>query len=220
MTSALKLVVYDATDTPQAHVRRAVSEGAAARSVGLSPVWWAGTWMHRLLRVADATLGARSWAEALGWAAHIAETRGRPIGTIQFWGHGTWGSMLVGKSRLDHEALGVGHPMSPAIDRLRTRLVGPDALFWLRCCSAFGAQRGQAFATQLANRLGCRVAGHTHVIGFWQSGTHSVGVGETASWDAREGLRLEGDRVLGALGSSPSAPRTMTCLGLDLPRGW
>ncbi|HRI71844.1 MAG TPA: hypothetical protein PK156_46745, partial [Polyangium sp.] len=191
MTSALRLVVYDATDTPQAHVRRAVAEGAAARSVGLSPVWWAGTWMHRLRRAADATLGARSWDEALTWAAQAAEKRGRPIGSIQFWGHGTWGRMIVGKTSLDHETIGFGQPLALVIDRFRAQLVGPEAVFWLRCCSAFGTQRGQAFATQLVNRLGCRVIGHTHVIGFWQSGTHSLGVGETPSWSPREGVRVE-----------------------------
>jgi hypothetical protein len=201
-------------------MRRAIAEGAAARSVGLSPVWWAGTWMHRLLRAADATLGARSWHEALAWAAQVAETRAQPIGSIQFWGHGTWGRMIVGQTQLDQDALGFGQPLTMAIDRFRAHLVGPEALFWLRCCSAFGAQRGRAFATQLANRLGCRVVGHTHVIGFWQSGTHSLRVGEAPSWDAREGLQLEGARVLGALGSSPAAPRTMTCLSVDLPPGW
>jgi hypothetical protein len=220
MNAPLRLVVFDATDTPKAHVRRAVAEGAAARSVGLSPIWWAGTWMHRLLRAADATLGARSWDEALCWATHLATTSGRPIGTIQFWGHGTWGSMLLGRSRLDQEALGLGQPLSSAIDRFRAQLLGPDALFWLRCCSAFGAQPGRVFAEKLAKRLNCRVAGHTHVIGFWQSGTHSLRVSETPSWNAAEGLRFDGERVLGALGSSPSAPRTMTCLGVDVPQGW
>lgn len=220
MTAALRLVVFDATDAPREHVRGAIADGAAPRSVGLSPVWWAGTWMHRLLRAADATLGARSWGEALDWAASIAEQRKRPIGSIQFWGHGLWGYMLIGKSRLDQIALGMGQPMAASIDRFRANLAGPEALFWLRCCSAFGGQRGRAFAGQLANRLGCRVAGHTHVIGFWQSGTHSLQPGELAAWSPREGLRLEGDRVVSALGSSPKGPNTMTCLGIDLPAGW
>lgn len=220
MNAALRLVVFDATDSPRDHVRGAISEGAAPRSIGLSPVWWAGTWMHRLRRVADATLGARSWDEALGWAASTAEMQKRPIGSIQFWGHGTWGCMLIGKTRLDHGAIATGQPMASTVDRFRSHLAGPEALVWLRCCSAFGGQRGRTFAGQLANRLGCRVAGHTHVIGFWQSGTHLLRPGESATWSPREGLRLEGDRVVSALGSSPTAPHTMTCLGIDLPAGW
>jgi len=218
--SPLRLVIYDATDTPNAHVRGAIAEGAAPRSVGLSPVWWAGTWMHRLLRAADATLGARSWDEALSWAARVAESRNRPIGSIQFWGHGAWGYMQIGRSRLDQAALGTNQPMAAGIDRLREHLAGPESIFWLRCCSAFGGQRGRAFARQLSSRLGCRVAGHTYVIGFWQSGTHSLRPGETAAWSTREGLDVEGDRARGALGSKAGEPNTMTCLGIDLPESW
>ncbi|MDI3287299.1 DUF4347 domain-containing protein [Polyangium sp. 15x6] len=216
----MKLVVFDATDTPRAHVRGAIAEGAAPRSMGLSPIWWMGTWMHRLLRAADATLGARSWEEALAWAASISESRNRAIGSIQFWGHGAWGYMAIGRSRLDHASLGSDHAMAAAIDRLRERLTGPEALFWLRCCSAFGGQSGRAFAGRLASRLGCRVAGHTYVIGFWQSGTHSVRPGESATWSPREGVRVEGERAIGALTSSATEPNTVTCLRVDWPEAW
>jgi len=220
MPSELKLVVFDATDTPSAHVRGAISEGAAPRSVGLSPIWWAGTWMHKLRRAADATLGARSWDEALAWAASVAEERKRPIGSLQVWGHGTWGTMLIGKSRLDLDALEKSHAMAGGIDRLCERLAGPDAFLWLRCCSAFGGHRGRLFAEKLALRLGCRVAGHTYVIGFWQSGAHSLAPGESASWDHREGLRWQGDRPVSAKGSGAKEPNTLTCLRVDLPAGW
>jgi hypothetical protein len=220
MADPLKLVVFDATDTPSEHVRGAIAEGAAPRSIGLAPIWWAGTWMHRLLRAADATLGARSWDEALAWAASVAEMRGRPIGSIQFWGHGAWGSMLIGRSQIDRAALENNHPMTAGLDRLRRHLVGPEALFWLRCCSAFGGQRGRVFAEKLSSRLGCRAAGHTYVIGFWQSGTHSLKPGDSASWSPQEGLRGQRDRATSALTSSAKEPNTMTCLGIGLPEGW
>ena len=71
-------------------------------------------------------------SEALTWAAQVAEERGRPIGSIQFWGHGTWGRMIVGKTSLDQESIGFGHPLAPVIDRFRAQLAGPEAVFWLR----------------------------------------------------------------------------------------
>ena len=72
---------------------------------------------------------------------------------------------------------------------------------------------------ELADRVGCRVAGHTHVIGFFQSGTHVLRPGETPSWSPTEGVRFDGSEAVGALGSSPFAPSTITCLHCDPPRG-
>src|SRR5690606_32670414 len=100
----------------------------------------------------------------------------------------------------------------------RDSLAGPDALFWLRCCSAFG-HTGRLFARAAADRLGCRVAGHTHIIGFFQSGTHSVAPGEEPGWDPREGVRFRDGSPAGALGSAPGAPNTISCLTLGLPAG-
>src|SRR5262249_37394608 len=96
---------------------------------------------------------------------------------------------------------------------------GPEALVWFRCCSAFGYDAGCAFAADAADRLCARTAGHTHIIGFFQSGTHSVRPGAKSSWDPAEGVRWEGGRAAGALGSSAFAPNTITCLRPSLPAG-
>ncbi|MFS8071516.1 MAG: hypothetical protein ACMG6S_34530 [Byssovorax sp.] len=93
----LRLVVFDATDTPRAALERqkakaASPDGRAMGSPGLSPIWRAGTLLHRLTRAADASLGATSWPEALAWAAATSRERGRPIASLQVWGHGGWGS--------------------------------------------------------------------------------------------------------------------------------
>lgn len=219
----LRLVVFDATDNGWwlGRVTGAPDDGpgGSRRTVGLSPVWRAGAALHALARRADGRLGASSWAEALTWAAGESERTGRRIASLQVWGHGGWGRMLLGRTALDRDAFAAGAALGPAIDRLRDAFAGPDALVWLRCCSAFG-HHGRDFARAAADRLGCRVAGHTHVIGALQSGTHSVGPGERPGWDPAEGVRYERGVAAGALGSSPTAPNTISCLRVDLPAGF
>lgn len=218
----LRLVVFDATDTPRAALERqkakaASPDGRAMGSPGLSPIWRAGTLLHRLTWAADASLGATSWPEALDWAAATSRERGRPIASLQVWGHGGWGSMAIGPTALDSAALRPGHALAAPLDALKGALEGPESLLWLRCCSAFGHSTGQRFAEALAQRLGCRVAGHTHIIGFFQSGTHSLRPGQKASWDAGEGVKKAGGQAVSALTSTPGAPNTVSCLALGLP---
>ncbi|WP_433928704.1 hypothetical protein AB3662_35080 [Sorangium cellulosum] len=192
---------------------------AVGASIGLTPVWRAGALLHRMTGAADAWQAASSWAEALGWAARTARERGRKISSLQAWGHGGWGYMRMGKTRLDEAALRPGSPLDGAIAALKAELAGPDALVWLRCCSAFG-HSGQAFARALAGRLGCRVAGHTYIIAFYQSGTHSLRPGEAPAWDPREGVRFSDGAPAGALWSSRTAPNTVSCLTGELPPGY
>jgi hypothetical protein len=100
------------------------------------------------------------------------------------------------------------------------RVLTDDALVWVRCCSAFGARQGRAFAPALAERFGTRVAGHTYVIHVLQSGTHGVAPGDRVEWPEDEGIVVEGGRAVRAKDSLPFEPRTLSCLRLDLPRGW
>ena len=220
MTSQpLRLVVFDATDRGGPWARRArtpASDGRSAERIGLAPVWWLGARTHRLLGGADAWCGVDSWDEALGWARDVATRRGRPIGSLQAWGHGGWGFMRLGQTRLDAAGLEPASALGTSLDALAGALAGPEALVWLRCCSAFGSE-GRHFARMLADRLGCRVAGHTHVIGFFQSGTHSIAPGVDPSWDPTEGVIVREGQAASARGSSPFAPNTVTCMHLDLP---
>jgi len=224
-TRPIRLVIFDPTDTQsaalaRARARAATPDGRALGSPGLSPIWRAGTVLHRLTGAADASLGATSWSEALAWAADTSRARGRPIGSVQIWGHGGWGSMALGKTALDAAALRPDHALAAPIDALRGCLDGPESLFWMRCCSAFGHSIGQRFAEALALRLGCRVAGHTHIIGFFQSGTHSLRPGERAGWPVDEGVLREDGRATGARWSTRSAPNTVSCLSLGLPEDY
>jgi hypothetical protein len=215
----LRLVVFDATDMGRGRSHATSGRhGTARSSLGLSPIWYAGAFLHRLAGAADARLGAESWEEALVWAARTSRERGRSIGSLQVWGHGGWGFMQLGRTRLDGDALRADHPLAPSLDALRTCLDGEDALVWLRCCSAFG-HTGRRFARDAAERLRCRFAGHTYIINFFQSGTHSIGPGEEPRWDSREGVRFRAGSPTGALASAPGAPNTISCLTFGLPEG-
>lgn len=217
--TGLRLVVFDRTDAflPATRVATGYAEDGTARGrFGLAPWWRIGGGLHALARRAQgapvAVRGVSSWPEAVAFAADASRTRGLPIAELQAWGHGGWGFMDLGSTRLDRERLS-------ELDALRG-LLAPDALVWLRCCSAFGAPRGRAFARALADRLEARVAGHTYVIGALQSGTHSVVPGEAPSWPEDEGLVVRDRVAVAAKGSGPREPRTIGCLRLDLPPGW
>lgn len=220
----LRVVVWDARDRLLSH--RGGHDGragTAAVRLGLSPAWWVGARLHAVARRFDggafAARGVSSWEEALGFAVSSAERAQAPITELQVWGHGGWGFMDLGESRLDRAALALDAPLAPALDRFRD-VLDRDGRVWLRCCSAFGGRAGRAFAPALARRLAVRVVGHTYVIGVLQSGTHSVAPGEPAQWSLSEGVVLDGGEPVRAKVSGPREPRTVGCLRLDLPPGW
>lgn len=177
---------------------------------GLSFAWWAGSILYRTRSCLDACYPAASWAEALEFLGTWQP--GRTISEIQFWGHGKWGDARIGADTLDERSLLRTHPFNAKISAVRARLA-PRALWWFRTCETFGAERGQHFARVWADHLGARVAGHTYVIGFWQSGLHPLEPGETPDWPEDEGLIEGTPRTPGrARASAPSEPNTITCL--------
>jgi hypothetical protein len=182
----------------------------------LTAAWRAGVRLYGGLRRIDRAHGAASWAEALDAVLAAGEV----VDELQFWGHGKWGAALFDGQPLDASALAPGHPLHPRLEALRERLA-PDALVWLRCCESFGAERGLDLAERLAGWLGVRVAGHTHVIGAWQSGLHGLAPGARPDWPAGEGL-AEGTPAAPARahGSGPFRPRTVTCFAAAVPPGW
>lgn len=194
-----RLVIYDRTCTQG---RR-----------GLSPVWSAGTRLYRGLRRIDEARGVASWAEALSFLAEQRE----PIREIQYWGHGKWGTALIGDERFDAAAIATHRAK---LDAIRERLL-PDALLWFRTCETFGARPGHELAQRLADTLAARVAGHTFIIGFHQSGLHGIAPGMRPDWSVEEGL-LEGtpDDPRRARWSRPWSPRTVTALTPSVPSAW
>ncbi len=204
MSASLRLLVFDAT-----------CRGARLRP-GLSHAWGAGSLLYRGLGRIDRAIGVASLEQALEWLATVDPAR--PIGEIQFWGHGKWGEIRVGAEGLDRGAFARGHRLHAPLARVRERLAGPDALVWLRTCETFGAAAGHRFARELTDFLGCRAAGHTYVIGTLQSGLHVLAPGREPGWPDVEGLR-EGTAAAPrrALDSAPDAPNTVTFLDGVIP---
>jgi hypothetical protein len=203
MPAPLRLLIYD---------RTCVGRGLWP---GLADAWQVGGRLYGVLGRVDGVCGAGSWAEALDWlGAFQPEAR---LAEIQYWGHGHWGNARLDGEVLDETALAPGHPHHHRLQRIAGRLLpGGDGLFWFRTYETFGTARGQAFARAWARFFGCRAAGHTHLIGFWQSGLHSLLPAQEPGWSAGEGVRA-GDT---AAPSGPGAPNTITCFHGRVPAGF
>lgn len=204
----LRLMIYDRTCT-----------GPRLRP-GLSHAWRSGGVLYGpVLRRLHASFGARTWEEALGWLARVEP--GRRISEVQFWGHGKWGRALIDRQSLDSSALMPGHPLHRDLAAIRERLAGPEALWWFRTCETFGAQPGHDWARRLTDFLGCRAAGHTYIIGVWQSGLHSLRPGETPGWSVTEGLKAGTIAApTEALWSRRREPNTIHFLSGRVPAGY
>ena len=199
----MRLVVYDATQ-----------QRRPPRALGLS--WRFGTQLYRALGRVDAAYGASSFADALGWLTRIEPQR--RIDELQFWGHGKWGRIFIGAEALDRGVLEATHRHYAAFRAVRERLA-PESLLWFRTCETLGARAGHDFAQALSDATGARVAGHTYVIGYFQSGLHCLRPGTAPTWSASEGLaRGTPERPESALPSTLDAPNTITCLTGSIPR--
>lgn len=196
---ALRLMLYDDT-----------CRGKGVRP-GLTHSWIAGGWIYRGLGRLDAVKGVKSWKEGLEWLARVGA--GRKIGEVQYWGHGKWGRLMMERESLDLSALERNHGLRPYLEAVRERMAGPEALWWFRTCETFGAYRGHEFARGWTDFFGTRAAGHTYIIGPWQSGLHQLRPGEKPDWSVLEGLR-EGTPAapVKALWSKPGEPNTIFCL--------
>ena len=195
----MRLVVYDKT---------------CVKSRGhLTPVWAAGARLFRRLRRIDDAQGVESWDDAFTWLA----SQKTPISELQYWGHGKWGEALVGDDCFDVSSL---KHRRANLEAVRERLA-PGALVWFRTCETFGAEAGHDFAQRLSEFFGTRVAGHTYVIGFHQSGLHGLAPGVKPDWNADEGLALGTPaKPVRAKWSKPWAPRTVTALSGRVPASW
>jgi hypothetical protein len=202
----LRLLVFDAT-----------GYGASWMQGPLSASWRYGADLYKRRPVktrVDASFGATCWQDAFAWLASVQPKEA--IDEVQYWGHGLPGCVFIGADRLDRERFARRDPLADDLDAVVARLRGPGALVWLRTCGAFGGEAGQAFAVACAERFGCRVGGHTFVIGPLQSGLHTVSQTTSPRWPAHEGQSEAG----GLLPSSWSAPHTITCLHGAIPAGW
>jgi len=203
----LHLMVYDATWVGRPYLQ-----------AGLTSSWIVGGRLARAMGRLDAVYGAHSFEDALAWLCSVEPKR--KIGQIQYWGHGRWGQLFIAKEMLDRQALMPGHAHHESLAALRDRIVGPEALFWFRTCETFGRKEGHDFALAWTRFFRCRAAGHTYVIGPWQSGLHSLAHDAEPTWPLEEGLPPGAKDPRVALTSSASAPHTITCLHGAVPDGW
>ena len=185
----------------------------------MSHSWLLGGYLYRALGRLDAFVGVRTWRQALEWLATVEPDR--PIQEIQFWGHGKWGYVMIEGRGLDVTALEPDHVLHAHMLTIRDRLVGPGALWWFRTCETFGGRAGHHFARSWTNFFDCRVAGHTHIIGPFQSGLYSLSPGQRPYWPETEGI-VEGTAEAPgrACWSRPNLPRTITCLNGRIPPKW
>ena len=213
-------MVYDRTD-----VKRKMSQVAPdliddvdlTIPIGLSHSWFAGCRLYKALRWIDDCQGFSDWDAALHWLATFkAPLR---IRQVQIWGHGS-----PGKSWMAGDALTHATPFTDArgllLHKIAERLTD-NGVIWFRNCSVFAGARGHAFAKAWVNELDCRVAAHTHIIGPFQSGLHSLGPGQEPDWPADEGV-VEGtaERPTKIAGSRPWHKNTVTMLKSEVPHGW
>lgn len=203
----LRLMVYDRTDV-----------GPWFRP-GLSHSWWLGGHLYRSLGRIDDWRGFSRWDAALDWL--IERSEDTPLDEVQYWGHGKWGQLKMDGETLDADAFDEAGPLAPRLERLATRMSGPNALWWFRTCETFGGEAGHAFARSWADRFGCRVAGHTFIIGPWQSGLHLLEPGRQPRWSAEEGI-IEGTAAAPrrAAWSTARSPNTISFLHGRIPSGF
>jgi hypothetical protein len=204
---ARSLMIYDRTCTTTKGV-----------PLGLSHAWVFGGRLYGMLGRFDAWHGAASWPEALDWLLEQAEQG--PIASVQYWGHGNWGTVRIAGDVLDVSALQLGHPWNGRLTDLKGAL-SADALWWFRTCETLGCVPGHDFARRWTDFFGRDVAGYTHVIGSWQSGLHRLSPGAEPHWPTLEGLRTGSPKKpLRAWGSAPWRANTIHCLQSAIPEGW
>lgn len=166
----------------------------------LKLAWLVGCWFQKIIGAVDDYHAIDSWTEAKEWL----NSKG-PISQIQYWGHGSSGTVWLAEEVV---------PMKEWLS-LKPCLA-PDALIWFRTCSTFKGWYGQYFSKTLADGLNCTIGGHTRVIGIWQGGLYTRKPNSFASWSMNEG-------------GEPSKLRedfkfwnrnTIFCMRTSIPKDW
>lgn len=110
------------------------------------------------------------------------------IDSIQFWGHGGPGRMMVGGgsglSNSDQEINSDSFTSDSPLGKLRGRL-SPDCKITFKGCDVFTGEKGRQFAKDAAEFFDCTVAGHNAPIpqGILNyPGYQELEPGETPSW--------------------------------------
>jgi RHS repeat-associated protein len=126
------------------------------------------------------------------------DPKDRKIDYIEFWGHGSPGSMNVGNSRINSKLLDENTPDDDLSDQefddmiqlnLLRQYLAPNAYIYFRGCHTFRGTDGKLFAKTAARFFDRKVVGHTGAIaGPIQTGMQSLEPDEEPDWDDEEGL--------------------------------
>lgn len=179
--------------------------------------WTAGGAFYRAFRSVEATKGFLSMEEALHWITRVEPER--KINSIQFWGHGSPGRVWINNDFLSARSMVDVSKHKPYLLDLKQRLT-EDSLIWFRSCNVFAGNEGRLFAVAFSQLMNCTIAGHTYIIGPWQSGLHTIRPGERPSWSPDEGLERKPDGTVKKIWSKPWSPNTIFCLTGKIPEGW
>jgi hypothetical protein len=167
----------------------------------LALTWAVGCALHKLIGKLDDYHAATSWDDAFRWL----ESRPEDLRSIQYWGHGSPGTVWLAQKKLD-----------PLEFKRLIRKVTPRTILWFRTCSTFQGVRGYDISRYLSTLLHCTVAGHTRVIGFWQGGLHTRAPNQEPRWPVTE-AELPSRRARIGL---QRGNNTVICLAANVPEGW
>jgi hypothetical protein len=144
------------------------------------------------------SFGVKSWDDALGRLPS-------GIKELQIWGHGVPAAPLIDQSVITDSVM----------SGLQDLLSASDSLVWFRSCSVFFGSVGAKFALRAVRLLKCRVAAHTHTIGFpWHSGLYTLRPGGSPSWPLYTGKSWE------SMKSGARQPHTIGTMKMSFPKGW
>lgn len=175
--------------------------------------WTAGGKLYKLFRNVDHFIGVSSWEEAFEWLNTVAP--GQKIKQIQFWGHGSPGKVWINGKSLSRFVKNPASAYHEHALELKKRLT-EDSTIWFRSCAVFSRQEGHDFAKDMSTFFNCKIAAHTYIVAFFQSGLHSLKPGQTPSWSITEGVNLDGK----TLWSRINSPNTIICLQGVVPSDW
>lgn len=213
MSKPLRLVIYDET---------ALRDGFQPEENNdrLTMSWVIGAKLYKLTRATDIIVPVQSWHQLGSTANAFQLTKRQKISEIQFWGHGSPGSVYIGRDKLTIERLKKDGDLQSALFKLRACMTD-DALIWFRCCSVFAGPKGHEFAKEFSEMMDCTVAAHTHIIHVWQAGLHTIRPGQEPTWPVTEGYHLDENGKEVMKWSIPFfSPNGIFCLRSTIPKGW
>lgn len=179
--------------------------------------WVVGGALYKLCGKVDLYSGFQSWFSALQWLLEVSQKN--KIASIQFWGHGTPGNVWINESTLSLASISINAQQRQLLQSIKNNL-DSNTTFWFRSCNVFTGKHGQLFAKSFSNFMNCKVAGHTFIIGPWQSGLHTITPGQQPTWPIGEGMDQNKDGKTKLLWSKPWSPNTITCMNSEIPEDW